>query len=407
MTSRSAADTRPAMFARDARDVTGEFPAAIRRGDSDHFQSLDALRGIAALAVTLHHAAYFYLSAVNPGPTTALVLKQVVAFGHPAVVLFFVLSGFVLTLSYAKRPDSARRFIVKRVLRIYPAFLLMLVCVTAAYALFGWNADPTAGEYWNKISGRTFSVLDVVVLATLLVSSTASSALPVAWSLIQEIRFSIIFPVLAKALARYPQAFLWIVILGLFVGTATMATSSTDHHIYAGRGLISSLWSFAFYAPVFGTGMLASVMFMQRRTIALGWRGETAIAGAAIVIMRIDIDATSSVAAATIILLSLNAGPLQRALLKAPVLFLGRTSYSLYLIHFPVLFTVTGLFASQGSIILAIALMGGIAISVGLAAALYHAVELPSQRLSRSVNKRNSSGDTAMIAAPGTSAQIS
>ena len=407
MTSRSAADSRSTMFARNSFHVTSELPAAIGRGDSGHFQSLDALRGIAALAVTLHHTAYFYLSAVNPGPTAALVLKQVIAFGHPAVVLFFVLSGFVLSLSYSKRPDSMGRFIVKRALRIFPAFLLVLVCATAAYVLFSWNADPTAGEYWNKISGRTFSALDVVVLATLLVSSSASSALPIAWSLIQEIRFSIIFPALAKALARYPQAFLWIVILGLFVGTATMAISGTDHHIYAGRDLISSFWSFAFYLPMFGAGMLASVMFMQGRTIALGWRGEIAIAGAAIVIMRIDIDAASSVAAATIILLSLNTGPLQRALLKAPVLFLGRTSYSLYLIHFPVLFTVTGLFASQGSTILAVALMGGIAISVGLAATLYYAVELPSQRLSRSVSKRNASGDTAMIAAPGSSAHIS
>jgi hypothetical protein len=47
---------------------------------------------------------------------------------------------------------------------------------------------------------------------------------------------------------------------------------------------------------------------VQRRTIALSWRGEIAIADAAIVIMRIDIDATSSVAAATIILLSLDSG---------------------------------------------------------------------------------------------------
>ncbi len=76
--------------------------------------ALDAMRGIAAIAVFLHHG-------------NALSHPLVAAAGYRAVDLFFVLSGFVLTHSYEDRllaGYGVRRFMLDRLVRLYPLYLV-------------------------------------------------------------------------------------------------------------------------------------------------------------------------------------------------------------------------------------------------------------------------------------------
>ena len=61
----------------------------------DHLKALDGLRGIAALVVMLGHSAYVYVDSGRAHGWLEAGLKMVLRGGHPSVILFFSLSGFV------------------------------------------------------------------------------------------------------------------------------------------------------------------------------------------------------------------------------------------------------------------------------------------------------------------------
>ena len=95
---------------------------------------LDALRGIAVLCVLAFHFIHsyaHYCSSALPQPFPAPL-------GWPGVLLFFVISGFVITLS-AERYMSAYAFLKNRFLRIYP-----LYAISAVFTMF-WAACKNAG----------------------------------------------------------------------------------------------------------------------------------------------------------------------------------------------------------------------------------------------------------------------
>jgi peptidoglycan/LPS O-acetylase OafA/YrhL len=85
---------------------------------------LDALRGFAALVVVA-----FHLSPYVAGPAVHSAVLQYIDLGKYGVLLFFLVSGYVIPMSL-ERHGSLRRFWVGRLFRIYPAFL-------AASALMG------------------------------------------------------------------------------------------------------------------------------------------------------------------------------------------------------------------------------------------------------------------------------
>jgi hypothetical protein len=106
---------------------TGSFAGP--SGETVRLAWLDALRGWAALVVALHHASYYYV----PG----LRSKMVDWFdpGRYGVLLFFLVSGYIVPVSLERHGD-VRRFWIGRFFRIYP--LLAVVCaVPVLLALLG------------------------------------------------------------------------------------------------------------------------------------------------------------------------------------------------------------------------------------------------------------------------------
>src|SRR5687767_13607112 len=89
-----------------------------------YFQKLDALRGIASLYVLLHNLVYglIGLNLVSPK------VKIFFAAGQEAVILFFLLSGFVIYISFYKNPNiNFKGFFIRRFKRIYFIFLISLI----------------------------------------------------------------------------------------------------------------------------------------------------------------------------------------------------------------------------------------------------------------------------------------
>ncbi|WP_176037622.1 acyltransferase family protein [Brucella tritici] len=121
---------------------------------------IDGLRGLAAAAVVFYHS---ILYAGDLASTTLLLpiqdlqslrdkitkLVLLALNGHSAVMLFFVLSGFVLTLSLNRAGEidakAALNFIIRRLLRLYPVLVVVLAMywiISYVYYLLGWNGFP-------------------------------------------------------------------------------------------------------------------------------------------------------------------------------------------------------------------------------------------------------------------------
>src|SRR6185295_14367033 len=123
-------------------------------------QSIDALRGIAALGVVFYHAAWQTGNAVpaNAFHWPVKLLQFFSAFGYIGVFLFFVISGFCIHLQWAKaranqQPTSIQfgTFWRRRFRRLYPPYII-------AFALFMVMAALTSG-----INLTHFFVYDVVM----------------------------------------------------------------------------------------------------------------------------------------------------------------------------------------------------------------------------------------------------
>jgi peptidoglycan/LPS O-acetylase OafA/YrhL len=96
---------------------------------------LDALRGYAAVVVAL-----FHLSPVVIGPAAHLEIYRTFDAGKYAVLLFFLVSGYVIPMSL-ERHGSLRRFWIGRLCRIYPAYLATIV-IAAGLAAAGLYRLP-------------------------------------------------------------------------------------------------------------------------------------------------------------------------------------------------------------------------------------------------------------------------
>lgn len=169
---------------------------------------LTGLRGIAALWVMLSHCSYFF-----EGLQTSLwSAGRWLQLGWTGVLMFFVLSGFLLALPYVesqrtatRRPDLAA-YLVRRVFRVFPAYWMQLALLVAV----GW---------WF---GGMFAVQDVNTLVAHLGMwfnlglEPVRPLLGVWWTLPVEFAFYLTLPLLARMLALRHGA-LWILCVGLLV----------------------------------------------------------------------------------------------------------------------------------------------------------------------------------------------
>ena len=115
--------------------VSSQQPAA----SSQHSNNFDAIRIAAALAVLVSH--HYALTAQAEPSFLGLH-----TWGGTAVIVFFVISGYLVTSSWYNDP-SALRFAQRRILRIWPA--LAVVVVLTAYGLGAWVTSLPLMEYWK------------------------------------------------------------------------------------------------------------------------------------------------------------------------------------------------------------------------------------------------------------------
>jgi peptidoglycan/LPS O-acetylase OafA/YrhL len=154
------------------------------------FHNLQALRGVACLAVVLYHVAGWE-TMIWP---RVMVLWPVRWFGFAGVDLFFALSGFIITWAHLKdlgRPSQLPTYLFRRTWRIYPPFWAALV--TAAVLSYLTAGHPVFAPGWPS---------DWLYWALLLPRLEGCRLVPVAWSLVYELMFYLVFATLFLTPAR-------------------------------------------------------------------------------------------------------------------------------------------------------------------------------------------------------------
>lgn len=106
-------------------------------GSKTRLEGLDALRGIAAVSVMLYHyTAWFNQDGVGHlAPGLSVMFSR----GHFGVELFFIISGFVISLTLS-RTETLRGFVLSRFARLYPAFLACMAVTILVSCIFAPGA---------------------------------------------------------------------------------------------------------------------------------------------------------------------------------------------------------------------------------------------------------------------------
>jgi peptidoglycan/LPS O-acetylase OafA/YrhL len=378
-----------------------------QRGASGRVTALDGLRGLAALVVVLGHVmlatSQTFATAIAPVPAHVHGAVNGLLFytplhvawnGDAAVIVFFVLSGFVLTLPVATGRDfRPLSYYPRRLVRLYVPVWGALLLAAAAHELLR-HADTSGATSWLAAQATQPTLHDFAASATLTGADPIFALLPVLWSLHWEVIFSLLLPAFVLV-ARASRSRLYA------PGAAAAACCVV---------LVSGRHGTAQFLPSFFLGALLAfarddIEVARTRLAARTRRNDAAKLGllAACVLsltavwwLRVD-DAVltdhhfheamqiarplTAIGACLGLLLPLLSSSARRLLESPAAQWVGIRSYSLYLVHYPVLIVVAfALGGAPSTLLLAVV---AVPLSLAVTDAFFRVVERPALRLAR------------------------
>ncbi|HTA29154.1 MAG TPA: acyltransferase [Candidatus Cybelea sp.] len=356
---------------------------------------LDSLRGLAACLVVYCHATNL-LPGVYDHPQnlwwlteTPLVLLRE---GHGAVIFFFVLSGYVLTLPFLKGPVSAPAFIFRRVCRIWIPYAAAMVVAVCCALYFHPDTVPALSHWANQpISFPSLRlILDHLLLVGVFANQTYNR---VVWSLVYEMRISLIFPILVLLL----RLGAWWRVLGAAAGLSVAELVVERWPCWSGSEDVPMTLH---YAGLFVLGMVLARETPKLRecysristwTKACLWLLAVACFGhdtwlfpnSRLQHVPLYRDGLTAVGVALIIVFALSPSRFSSWLNGRIPVFLGKISYSMYLYHAVILLSLAHLFYPR--VPLSLVWLGTGVLTIAAAALSYQVIELPSIRLGKCV----------------------
>src|SRR4051812_48270279 len=202
--------------------------------------ALDGLRAVAALSVVAFHV-WLYTASDPTRPTREGFSNRLLFEGRIGLVLFFVLSGFLLFRPFMRGGISLRRYFARRAARIVPAYWVALV----GAVLLLWGGGGTPGIRLPDASSLGL----FAVFGQNYSDATIMQLNPVTWTLCVEVAFYLLLPLLR------PRLLPLLVVVGL--GWNLFVHVSAAGQI-AGKALPAFL-------PYFAVGMAGAVWPMRRR----------------------------------------------------------------------------------------------------------------------------------------------
>lgn len=345
------------------------------------FGFIDLLRGPAALLVLYSHFVGVYLASIHQTywlkqwVDAAFVRPLVIVdqFGQLGVMVFFLISGFIIT--HVARSENAVRFGIRRVFRIYPGYWVAAIIVVA----FG-------------ISGTGFQLAwlrdwaDVTRIATITnyLHAPQHLVLGVGWTLQIEMMYYVLIACVTPLIRRAPFWAMVVELVFVFAVIGHAHSFGDDWYLFAAN---------VAYLPYMLIGQAVYLYWAGglrgHSAFVLGWACYLAAVFGMYRILTTFLQPTESrilclVLALGIFVWALNYGH-RIGLMRAPKFF-SNISYSLYLIHGPLgLWLIAKLHPLIGY---GNALALAVVASITAAAAIHYVVERPCIRLGRNLSNR-------------------
>ncbi|UCO97922.1 acyltransferase [Metapseudomonas lalkuanensis] len=277
--------------------------------DRPTLENIQALRWIAAALVFIQHSVYFAGMTVGDQMLSFRGLNL----GGIGVYIFFIISGFVIALQTNKNPAH---FLMHRVFRIYPGYLVAIIFSTTVFFLFSAYRP-------------TFSIPSVSMLLIPTGSLNSSFQIPY-WTLIYEMFFYalvLLLMIVHRNRSKFIDAsiFIWMlgIITSMYVGTKIDMPKPGPSEI-----LVSPLNLY------FICGFFLSRIFFSKNP-GLAYLALFLMAAAGCFILSMRYQATISAMGIAAIVMAVKSKPLPNLLNK-----LGDYSYGIYLAHLPVIYCI-------------------------------------------------------------------
>lgn len=322
---------------------------------------LDGVRGIACMMVILDHFLFcFYPTTIEGNPSSAhnhleLIMAKtplnVVYNGDLAVCIFFVLSGFVLSIPFFKTNDR-QNFLARSAIKRYPRLIIpTFASCLLAYGIMqlGWMFNQSAGQLSMSAFLKSYynfqpSMANVINQSFYSIFFNNQRAIynPVLWTMKIELFGSLlIFAVLAIIGSAKRRWYLYIALVVAFFNTyylAFLAGLIFSDIVHNKTELLNSLHKWYAKYPLlivglyFGSFPVISMPnnpgspwydFLKIGFLNFNWYSLY-----------------HCIAASMLILFILGSLKLQAIMELRPVQWLGKVSFSLYLVHFPIIFSL-------------------------------------------------------------------
>ncbi|WP_162463190.1 acyltransferase family protein [Paenibacillus psychroresistens] len=323
----------------------------------ERYQQLDALRGLAALTVVLQHF-LSVLPSMDAHSDNAWVNLwkysplHITWAGYEAVIFFFILSGFVLSLPfYGDRNTQYSSYAFKRICRIYLPYVVAILIAMLVSMSFSKGDFAGASDWFNGLFKDDFTWKSMFQHMFLIGIFDFKAFNPVVWSLIHEMRISLIFPFIMFFVVNRLnwKITLSVAVILSVIGSvlnskfSTPATVTIHYFItihYIAMFIVGALLAKHRYSWIHWfknvqkslrvTGLLIGVLAYTYSY----WF----FPGISFIHLRLIDNWVISLGAVLFIMFSLTSQTVSQLLAKSALLFVGKTSYSIYLYHLIVLY---------------------------------------------------------------------
>jgi peptidoglycan/LPS O-acetylase OafA/YrhL len=343
-----------------------------------YYAHVEGLRGVAALYVFVYHI--WQTATASQAPLViARNATWLLQYGHFAVAAFIVISGYCLGLPVANHPErrfSAKAFAWRRARRLMPAYIAALFLSVGIVVV-----TASLRGHHIPVVNLAVGVLAHLALVHNLYHPLTEYINGPMWSIALECQIYVVFALLLVPVWRRfgPFAQLGVsVVLGL-----------TPHFLL--HGMFD--WTIPWLLALFGMGVLAAALTARPLPRAIPWRALSLVLGAAALVAVAlcpddtpdgaywPFDLVVGIAIAVYFVASSGTRPgmLARFLGSRPIVLLGAFSYSLYLLHGPIVLLAGAALARFHASALASAVAYGLLVPVVLVLAygFYRVAERP------------------------------
>lgn len=300
-----------------------------------YYAHVEGLRGVAALYVFLYHI-WQTATAQQGALAAARGATWFLQYGHFAVAVFIVISGYCLGLPVANRPDrrfDPKAFAFRRARRLMPAYVAALALSVGIVLL-----TAALRGHHIPLSHLAVGALAHLALVHNLVPALNEYINGPMWSIALECQIYVVFALLLVPVWRRFGPFAQLV-LAVVLGLA-------PHFLLHGMFDWTSPWLLG----LFGMGVLAAALTARPGIHTLPWRWISIAAGVPALIVLLlhgeglpdgaywpaDLVVGAAVAVYFVAASGARTGLLTRVLASRPIVLAGAFSYSIYLLHGPV-----------------------------------------------------------------------